>query len=483
MDEFETKNELSENEATDIENEQTENEPLNVEETVVDNADYFDEAAFDNFEATEDNNANEIEIFDEFEDSEDMPFESFDFTKHSKTGDKKSMSKGLKVFSLIMAAVIVITASCATGYFFGKNSATGTGNKKISLNLSSKPKNTDEMTAAEVYEKVNKSVVGIEAYNDAGTATMASGVVYSEDGYVVTNDHIYADVPSAKFKIYDYKGNSYDAVYVAGDSVSDLALLKVKSGKLEAADFGDSSELVFGENVVAIGRPSDPQADSSITKGIVSHTKRRMSTTSNYSARLIQTDSAINPGSSGGALVNMYGQVVGITSSKLAGVNYDSVGFAIPTVTMKRVVTQLAEKGKVEDRAKLGITYTDMTSVTAEMNNLDVSGLYVASVSEDSDLYGRVSKGDIITHVNGKEITKCDIMLDVIEESYAGDTITITVYDTKGKTKDMKVVLKANVGESSYTTESNNNSSSNPAIENMPNGGNGNDTFDFPDGE
>ncbi len=411
--------------------------------------------------------------------------------------DYKPMSKGLKVFAAIMAVVILMTASCATGYFFGKNGVNASLNRKIDMGLSAKPKNTDEMTAAEVYQKVNKSVVGIEIYGEEQAIGMASGVVYSKDGYIITNDHIYADFAAAKFKIYDYKGREYDAEYVAGDVISDLALLKVKNGKgFTVPDFGDSKQLVFGETVVAIGRPKDATADSSITKGIISHTNRRITgQTTNYTTRLIQTDSAINPGSSGGALVNMYGQIIGITSSKLEGAEYDAVGFSIPTATVKRVVTQLAEKGKVVDRAKLGITYSELTSLTAKMGNYKSAGLLIASVSSDSDLYGKANKNDIITHINGKKITSQTVILDVIDESHAGDTITLTVLNTKGKSRDYKVKLKANIGESSYSLEKSKDKDNGSKVEKLPNnggddgifsipdGGSDGGTFNFPDGE
>ncbi len=411
-------------------------------------------------------------------------FEKVLITPVTEITDYKPMAKGLKVFSVIMAVVIALTASCVAGYFFGKKSVPNSYLKKIPLSLSAKPADTDEMTAAQVYDMVNKSVVGITIYNKAGESAQASGVIYTKDGYVVTNDHIYAEIPAAKFIIYDYNGNEYNAEYVAGDSVSDLSLLKITNGKdFTVPDFGNSDEIVYGESVVAIGRPSDAKADSSITKGIISHTKRRMQTTSNYTTRLIQTDSAINPGSSGGALVNMYGQIIGITSSKLAGVNYDSMGFAIPTTTMKRVVSELAEKGKVETRAKLGISYQEITSVLVEIGKYKSTGLLVATVSEDSDLAGKVNKGDIITYVNGIKITGSDIVLDIIDESAAGDEITVTVLDSNGNSNDYKAVLKANVGESSYSLSDKGFSTNEVPSTEIPDGKSDGGTFDFPQGE
>ena len=210
---------------------------------------------------------------------------------------------------------------------------------------------------------------------------------------------------------------------------------------------------------------------------MISLTRRRVKTTSSYTASLIQTDSAINPGSSGGALVNMYGQVVGITSSKLAGVEYDAIGFAIPTKTMKRVVEQLISGGKVSDRAKLGITYTEINSVTVEIENYSAVGLLVVSVGEDSDIYDKVGKGDIITHVNGIKITNDDIVLDVIEDCKAGDIISLTVIMSDGSEADYDVKLRANIGESSYSTAIGEREE--PSDDTQSGGG----IFDFPYGE
>jgi serine protease Do len=389
----------------------------------------------------------------------------------------KPASRGLKFFALIMAAVIALTSACTAGYFLGKGMET---NQNAVVGLAAKPANTDEMTAAQVYEKVNPSVVGITVYNSKGVAANATGVIYSADGYVVTNDHIYSEVGAAQFRIFTHDNKEYDAEFVAGDKVSDLAVLKIKGEKFAKASFGNSDQLIFGESVVAIGRPGGSENASSVTKGIISATSRRVQTTSSYSARLIETDTPINPGSSGGALVNMYGQVIGITSSKLASSEIDAVGYAIPTTVMKRIVGELIKHGKVLSRAKLGISYTAINSVTAKINKSEHIGLLVSEVSEDSDLYKKLSAGDIITHINGVQITDDDIVLDLIESCKAGDTISVTFVNKKG-TKTVDAVLKANIGESSYS-----------AVEKAPEtkpdssggqGGQGGGAFDFPFGE
>lgn len=392
----------------------------------------------------------------EYENNFNPPYVStynpINFSTVEPQKDVTNAGRGLKIFAFIMIAVFVLTATCATGYFVGKNSSVGIfGGSDVSVGLEAKPKESDELTAAQVYKKVNPSVVGICVYNSQGASANASGVIYSDDGYVVTNDHIYFETAAPKFKIYTYDGKEYDAEYVAGDNISDLAVLKIKNGSFKKAKFGNSDQLIFGESVVAIGRPAGASDASSITKGIVSATSRRVQTTSDYSSRLIETDCPINPGSSGGALVNMYGQVIGITSSKLASADIDAIGYAIPTTTVKRIVEELIKNGKVVTRAKLGIKYKAIDSVAAETQKYDYAGLYIDTVSEDSDLYKKIGKGDIITHINNIEVTSDEIVLDIIEKAKAGDTVTVTFVSKDGKISTVEAILKANVGESSYS--------------------------------
>lgn len=378
--------------------------------------------------------------------------------------------KGLRVLALVMALVILFTCGSAAGYYFGSRQKF----TPKTVDLTKKPENEDMYTEAEVYEALNPSVVGIISYN-SGNASSASGVVYTEDGYIITNDHIYDGIASAKFKVYTYDGKEYDAEYVAGDTRSDLAVIKIKdSVKLTPAVFGDSEELYVGEPVVAMGRPTGAKTDNNITSGVVSLLNSRASVTSNYSSKYIQTNAAINPGSSGGALINMYGQVVGITSSKIAGTAYEGIGYAIPTVTVKRIADSLISNGYVADRARLGITYTEVDSVTAEINNM-TKGLYIASVDSDSDLAGKVSVGDTITAVNGTPYYDSGTILDVIENSSPGDTVTFTVSGEDG-TRDVTAKLLPDVGSSSY---SNTESSASDKTESTPN----TSEFSFPFGD
>ena len=387
--------------------------------------------------------------------------------------------KGLRIFIFLLCAVIALSAAVATGYYIGRYGNRNSNGGNASLELQEKPTEENPLTAEQVYDSVNRSIVGITIYNSSGVSGYASGVVYSEDGYIITNDHIYSEVTDAKFKIYTYDGAVYDAAFVAGDARSDLAVLKINADGFFPATFGNSDELAYGEAVLAIGRPNDATADSSITSGIISFLNRRVANASNYSSKFIQTDSAINPGSSGGALVNMYGQVIGITSAKVVGNEYEGIGYAIPTVTVKRVVDGLISNGKVIDRAKLGVSYQEIDAVTAEYNkDYSVAGLYIASITEESSLHGKVEVGEIITAVNDVAITKDDILLDIIENAKPGDTLKFSVYTRSGKYKTVQAKLIADEGGSSYKTTENE-----PPLlpeDDKPNNSEG--TFDFPYG-
>ena len=195
------------------------------------------------------------------------------FTDIVPQTDKKSSTKGLKVFVLALVCIIALTGTGLVGYFSGKNASSSVSSPKNSkIELQNTPEDKNAMTPSAVYEKVNPSVVGIMVYNTAGKGGQASGFVYSKDGYIVTNDHIYSEISSPKFKIYTSDGKEYDAKYVAGDTISDLAVLKIDDCKLTPAVFGNSDELYEGQNVVAIGRPNDATDKSSITSGFISAT-------------------------------------------------------------------------------------------------------------------------------------------------------------------------------------------------------------------
>lgn len=377
-----------------------------------------------------------------------------------KESEKEPTSKGLIVFIVILSAAVLIAVAAAAGYFIGiynggidiSGKDSDISNIPVTLELNSIPEDKDEFSAKDVYSAVNPSVVGVTVYNDSGNGGMGAGIIYSEDGYIITNDHLFDSIKNPKLLVTDSEGNEYKARYIAGDTRSDIAVLKIETDKLTPAVFGDSSECYVGQNVVTIGR-ADSTEENNMTKGIISLKERRVSVTTNYSMKFIQVDAPTSPGSSGGALINMYGQVIGITSSKAGGDGDEGIAFAIPSTTVKKVVESLISYGYVVNRAKLGISYYELNTVTAEINEYDVKGLMIATIDSESDLYGKAEEGEIITHINGTEILYDDIVLDLLEELKPDDTVELKIVTLDGKTKTVTVKLLPDNGTSKYTEE------------------------------
>ena len=213
-----------------------------------------------------------------------------------------------------------------------------------------------ELSLQELYAACADSIVGITAYpEDQDGYYWGTGVIADEAGLIVTNAHVIEGCASAEVTLYN--NESYEALLVGADAVSDLALLKIDCSGLPAASFGDISSLSVGDPVAAIGNPLSEEFRSTLTNGIISAIDRGMNY-NGHTMSLLQTNAAINEGNSGGALFNMYGQVVGITNMKMMSYfsSIEGIGFAIPSSTVKAVVDQLAENGEVRGRPSIGIT-------------------------------------------------------------------------------------------------------------------------------
>lgn len=433
----------------------------------------------EDFHEFEDTTEESSEIHDtDFSDAPaDVPIEIEKPVKDNKKNKKNK--RGLAVFILIICLIISLIAALTVGYYLGNYKATRK-NKDNSLTLEEKPVSEESLSGQEIYKKVNPSVVGISVYNSKSYLGYASGVVYSEDGYIVTNDHIYADVENAKFRVYTYDGKAYDAKFVGGDTRTDLAVLKIDSAGFYPATFGNSEELVFGESVYAIGRPNESDQTASITQGCISFVNVRVSNATKYSEKFIQTDAVINPGSSGGALANAYGQVIGITCGKRVSDDYEAVGYAIPTTTVKKIVASLIQNKGVVTRAKLGISYQFFDDITAINKNTHI-GLSVADVSGNEELAKQLKVGDIIIKVNDTDITDDSILLDLIENSKPGDVLNLTIYSSNGETKTIQAKLLTDKSTSSYkgtaAKKEDNNKDKNSQSSEAQGG-----TFDFPYG-
>lgn len=249
------------------------------------------------------------------------------------------------------------------------------------MKLESNPKDAktnNSYTAAKASEKVSDSVVGILCYSDdvpdqADTTTASSqgsGIIFSQDGYVITNAHVIGNSKTAyAIRVVTSDGKVYKAGVVGYDSRTDIAVLKMDDAKgLTPATFGDSSQLEVGQDIIVVGNPGGLDYQNTTTKGVISALDRKLSTSS--LTKYIQTDAAINPGNSGGPLVNYYGQVVGITTSKIVSETYEGMGFAIPSQTVKNIVDTLVKNGYVEGRVKIGISGIAVTSDQASNYNI-----------------------------------------------------------------------------------------------------------------
>ncbi len=310
----------------------------------------------------------------------------------------------------------------------------------------------DGLSTVEIVKKVRPCVVGVTIYTSASTFTPAatgSGIVMDAEGYIITNEHVVNGASGINVELDN--GDTYAAQLIGSDSRTDLAVIKIEADGLVPAQFGSSDNLLAGERVVAIGNPGGSTLAGSVTQGIVSATNRAISS-GTYATTFIQTDAAINPGNSGGALINIYGQVVGINSAKIANVDYEGIGFAIPINEAKPVIDDLIEYGYVKDRAKIGISGEEINEGLAQMNDFP-TGIYIWSIDPESDLAGRsVTKGDIITHIDGGRIETFADISEVLKSKRPGDVITLTLYRSargvvgNGETFDVTISLMEDVG-------------------------------------
>lgn len=312
-------------------------------------------------------------------------------------------------------------------------------------------------TGVGVASKVRSSIVGIEVeysvnsifYRNKSTATAAgSGIIISEDGYILTNNHIvnssstsyYYELGKAnKVTVTLYNDSTkYDATIVGTDSQTDLAVIKIEKNGLKAAELGDSDAVQVGEFAMAIGNPLG--LTDSVTAGIVSAVNREVSDQDGNSYVAIQTDASINSGNSGGALVNSKGQVIGVNTLKLSGTGVEGVGFAIPINSTKEIYEQLIQYNKVK-RPYIGIGGYDLDEQTAENNNL-VVGIYIKTIEDFSaGEKAGLKIGDVIVEVDGTKVTKMDELNAIKNQKQIGDTLKLKVF-REGKEKEITVTLQ-----------------------------------------
>ena len=398
-------------------------------------------------------------------------------SKTSKANFNKSNSNGFGKSVLLPFFSGIVGCSLVIGTCFGvpsikeklvgKNSsnstvqtststAEGTSTNLISLSNYSN-------TAVFAANKILPSIVGIEVTYTAtsnsifgfgspstSTATATgSGIIISEDGYIVTNNHVVdtsssnsysyydlSDATSVKVKLYG-SDDTYDAKIVGKDSQTDLAVLKIDKTDLTAAEFADSDQAVVGEFAMAVGSPLG--LDTTVTTGIISAVNREVDSDGTKYV-CIQTDAAINSGNSGGALVNSDGKVIGINTLKLSGSGVEGIGFAIPINSTLDIISQLKDHNKVL-RPYIGISGIDLDDSTAKRYNL-VLGVYVKTVQSFSPAEkAGLQSGDVIIQADGKDIKTMDELNEIKNSHQIGDTMKLKI-NRSGQEKEVTVTLE-----------------------------------------
>ena len=411
----------------------------------------------------------------------------------------KKKHSGLKVAAFVLAMVLVSGGSI--GVYEGIRSSNADNSSSIvasndssaaesSTGDSSSSKKSDSsqswiqlastngsMSVADIVKKVTPSVVGVQSTfsssngsnnnpmngyggffgygsqgnnGSQGMTGVGTGIIMSKDGYIVTNAHViyddeygYGEASSVQIQMSDEE-TTYDARIVAYDKEADIAVLKIDADNLTPAEFGDSSSCEVGEMVVAIGNPLGLQFQNTVTCGIISALDRKVTINDN-TMTLIQTDTAINNGNSGGPLINSSGQVIGINSAKMSSTysgeaTVEGIGFAIPMSEAKSIVDDLINYGYVTGRPQLGISCQDVTEAVSQAYNIPV-GAYIFSVTAGgaADQAG-LQPGDVITGIQDQTISTTEELNAVKNQYKAGDTITLT-YVRAGETKKVDVTL------------------------------------------
>ncbi len=357
--------------------------------------------------------------------------------KHSK------ISAGTVILASLLAAVIGAASGAAAVSFLPKTESPaqsvndpGVPTQNVNINIDE----TAESVVEAVAKKVTPSVVGIRTttsvmsfFGGSSESTgEGSGVVYTADGYIITNYHVISGAitnkSASKIEVFidSLDSKSYEATVVGYNIASDLAVIKIAASGLTPAEIGDSSALKVGQYVITVGNPGGLEFMDSVTYGVISGLNRVVSSSSSVS--LIQTDAAINPGNSGGALVNVKGQLVGINSSKIVSEEFEGMGFAIPSNTVVSICKNIISKENSPE-PYIGITVSEKYTSSVLTYYGYPTGAVVLSVADGSPAEtAGLRKGDIITEFNGNEIKEYNMLEDYLKMCDPGDKVSIKIY-------------------------------------------------------
>lgn len=367
--------------------------------------------------------------------------------------NKKRHSTGVVIISTILAAIIGASAgimSVTSIYNNNKTETSDNGGAVKNVNITV-DENASSIAEA-VFEKASDSVVGIRTttsvisfFGGSQEETgEGSGVVYSSDGYIITNYHVIEEAvkSSTPSKIEVFIGNanskSYEASVVGYNISSDLAVIKINAKNLSPIEIADSSNLKVGQPAITIGAPGGLEFMGSVTYGIISGLDRVVS--ANSSVSLIQTDAAINPGNSGGALLDTTGKLIGINSSKIVAEEFEGMGFSIPSNKVVEVVKSIISKENSPE-PYIGISVSEKYTSQVLSYYGYPAGAVVLSVYDGSPAQAAgIKRGDIITEFNGKEIKEYSYLNDYLKECDPGQTVSMKVY-RGGRTYDVNITI------------------------------------------
>ena len=388
-----------------------------------------------------------------------------DNKKHKKTWSIKK-----KIVALALCCSLLGGAAGAGGVvlcqsIFGSSGVSNMlkGENDRAVLTVSKVDTSKEMTAAEVYATNVNSTVGITTsistnyfgYQSSAAAS-GSGFILTDDGYIVTNYHVVEDSNSITVTTYD--GKSYNAALIGFDESNDIAVLKINASDLTPVIIGDSDKMNVGDPVVAIGNPLG-ELTFSLTTGAISALDRNVTFSTGVTMKLIQTDCAINSGNSGGALFNMYGEVIGITNAKFSSSSSDSsasidnIGFAIPINSVMDIIQDIIEDGYTT-KPYIGVTVSNVSEESLGYGLPE--GAAVKSVEEGGPAAeAGLKENDIITKVGDTVITSSDDLVEAVGKAQIGDTLTFTVYR-----QSETITISITVGEQVKSVDSSSSSSS-----------------------
>lgn len=356
-----------------------------------------------------------------------------------------------KKTALIMCAMLALSAISFSGCSAGtanENSAAAVSSKSVQQTGSdiqlSDARNTPVVRAAKavgpaVVGITNKAVARDWFNNPVETQGVGSGVIFREDGYIVTNNHVVSGAKELIVSMPD--GRSLKGKLIGADALTDLAVVKVEAKDLPTAKFGDSDKIVVGEPAIAIGNPMGLEFQGSVTSGVISALNRTLDI-SDKLVKLIQTDAAINPGNSGGALVNADGEVIGINSAKVAANGVEGMGFAIPINTVQNIINEIMDKGYVA-RPYLGVSVFDPQTAGRYGYQLNIDkGVYIFQLTLNGPCgKAGLQRGDIILKVNDEEVNSVADLRAKVASYKVGDTVKVT-YDRNGASRNADVVLE-----------------------------------------